>query len=114
MIHRASHAVCRLPGIHHAICLLQGRSGKWPRVRKQHLKEHSACAVCGGKKDVEVHHVRPFHKSPKLELDPANLITLCNHLRCHLLIGHLGCFRSWNVDVRKMAALIFGKIVRRP
>jgi hypothetical protein len=114
MIHRAFHAVCRLPGIHHAICVAQRRSTHWPRVRKEHLEHQPLCSVCGGRKNVEVHHVRPFYKAPKLELDPQNLITLCNHLRCHLLIGHLGYFRSWNVDVRRMAASIFGRIVRRP
>jgi len=104
----------RLPVIHHAICLVQGRSGKWPRVRKQHLKEHPRCAVCGGRKNVEVHHICPYKQAPELELEPTNLITLCNHLRCHLLVGHLGSYHSWNEGVRRMAASIFRRIANRP
>ena len=104
----------RLPLIHHAICLIQGRSGKWPRVRKQHLVDHPACAVCGGRKKIEVHHVVPFTRDKTKELDPSNLITLCNHLRCHLLVGHLGSFHSWNATVRTMAELIYRLVATRP
>jgi len=56
--------------------------------------------VCGGKEKLEVHHLQPFHIKPDLELDPNNLITLCeskNHgINCHLFIGHLGNYKSIN------------------
>jgi hypothetical protein len=46
--------------------------------------------------------MKPFHLYPQLELDPSNLITLCeikgrDH---HLLIGHLDDWESYNPNVR--------------
>jgi hypothetical protein len=66
----------------------------------------------------QVHHIFPFHYCialgrPDLELDPRNLITLCedeprrpgqNH---HLLVGHLDSFESSNLDVVLDAHLTF-------
>lgn len=85
------------------------RSGGWPTVRKRHLAKHPACEVCGGKKKLEVHHIRPFHVHPELELDPKNLITLCetgkHGVSCHLWFGHLGNFTTrYNLDVYQDAA----------
>jgi hypothetical protein len=94
------------------------RSSKWPTVRKHHLEQHPACEVCGGTEKLEVHHKRPFHLLPELELDPANLITLCeaNHggLNCHLAIGHLGNFKAFNPTVADDAAAWRQKIETRP
>jgi hypothetical protein len=104
----------RAPGVHHAICLMQRRSMRWPGVRRKHLKDHPTCAVCGGRKKIEVHHVVPFSQDRTKELDADNLISLCDHLRCHLLIGHLGNYRSWNVRVREVAAWLLGLVARRP
>jgi len=53
------------------------RSGKWPRVRANHLVLHPVCEGCGAKNDLNVHHVQPFHVDHSKELDPTNLITLC-------------------------------------
>ena len=79
------------------------RSSKWPTIRKKFLVQNSKCAVCNGKDKLEVHHISPFHISPELELDPSNLITLCESkkkgLTCHLLIGHLGSYKKINKDV---------------
>jgi len=76
------------------------RSSKWSSVRKAHLEEHPTCAVCGGTKKLEVHHIIPFHENPSLELDPHNLITLCESaskgILCHMFIGHLGNYRTVN------------------
>jgi len=59
--------------------------------------------VCGGVKKIEVHHIIPFSQNPELELDPNNLITLCETkkygINCHLLIGHCGNYRWSNPDV---------------
>jgi len=94
------------------------RSDKWPTVRKQHLAKEPNCAMCGGNKKLEVHHIKPFHLHPNLELDPGNLITLCENNKdgsdCHLLFGHLGNFKSFNVNVVKDAALWDKKIANRP
>lgn len=62
------------------------RSGSWPRVRAEHLLRVPACEACGSVKRVHVHHVKPFHQFPELELDSDNLMTLCPW--CHLHHGH--------------------------
>lgn len=75
-----------------------GRSSQWNTVRKEHLKYQPECQACGRTKDVEVHHIEPFHINPSKELDPTNLITLCSK-SCHLTFGHLMDYKSWNKDV---------------
>lgn len=90
------------------------RSSQWPRVRKDFLAQHPKCAVCGGTKDVNVHHKLPYHLHPELELDPANLITLCNHQMHHLVMGHLGNFESYNEEIETDAKIWNGKYTQRP
>lgn len=76
------------------------RSSEWSGVRDAFLAEHPQCACCGGTTKLRVHHVEPFHVNPARELDPANLITLCEAgkygINCHLLLGHLGNWQKWN------------------
>lgn len=78
------------------------RSPRWRAVRREHLKHHPTCAACGGSVKLQVHHLIPFHVAPDLELDPSNLITLCEAgkygVKCHQLLGHRGDFRliNWN------------------
>lgn len=92
------------------------RSSHWPAVRNAFLNDHPTCAVCGTTKDLEVHHVRPVHLYPERELDPNNLITLCEHpaRNHHLLFGHLLSFSAFNPHVRDDAALWQQKISNRP
>ena len=96
----------------------QKRSSQWSTVRKNFLKNNCTCAVCGGNKKLEVHHKKPFHAHPELELDPKNLITLCesksNGVTCHLLFGHLGNYRSINPAVDKDVQIWKQKIKDRP
>lgn len=79
------------------------RSPEWHRVAREHLQREPACAACGyrGRK-VQVHHIKPFHLHPQLELDPGNLITLCaaRGREHHLLLGHLDEWASYNEHVR--------------
>ena len=76
------------------------RSPKWAHVQETFRKLHPKCAACGSQIKIQVHHKRPFHLFPKLELDPNNLISLCmDKNKCHLLIGHGNNFKSWNPDV---------------
>jgi len=78
------------------------RSPEWPEVARAHLKIQPACMACGYEGEgLQVHHIKPFHLFPELELDPNNLITLCeikgrDH---HLLIGHLDNWESYNLNV---------------
>lgn len=89
------------------------RSNDWPKVRKQHLDKHNFCAACGKTKKLEVHHIKPVHKYPDLELDPNNLITLCAD-PCHIVFGHLKHFKSWNKDVIEDCENYLSKIRNRP
>lgn len=76
------------------------RSGRWRSVRAEHLKDFPSCAVCGTRKALIVHHVRPFHLYPHLELSRENLITLCESTyNCHLLFGHLGDYSAFNPKI---------------
>ena len=94
------------------------RSKMWPKVRKEYLKKHPKCFVCLGTKKITVHHRRPFHTHPELELDFKNFLTLCendkNGINCHLAFGHLGNFKSWNENVIEDAALWRKKLLNRP
>jgi hypothetical protein len=87
------------------------RSPKWPKVRVAHLLEFPRCESCGGKSGLQVHHVRAFHCDDRLELDPANLITLCTdgpcNLNCHFVIGHAGNTKTNNPNVREDAARMY-------
>lgn len=71
------------------------RSKEWKRIRLEHLSKNPRCAVCGSEKNVVPHHIIPFHKDQSKELDPENLITLCegDTFNCHLFFGH---FRNWS------------------
>lgn len=76
------------------------RSSEWGSVRDVHLEEFGECAACGSKKNLQVHHIKPFHLHPELELDPTNLITLCmDEWDCHLNLGHGGSFRAYNPNI---------------
>ena len=82
------------------------RSPKWPGVEKLHLKFHPVCEACGSDKKLNVHHKKPFHLFPELELDLNNLITLCMDKECHEKIGHGGNFKDYNPDVEADSAKV--------
>jgi 5-methylcytosine-specific restriction protein A len=74
------------------------RSSDWKKVRDSFVKSHPFCSACGTKNKLEVHHIRPYHVSPELELDKKNLITLCRN--CHYIFGHYCDWQSWNINVK--------------
>jgi hypothetical protein len=78
------------------------RSSKWRGIRAFHLKYNQACVVCGEARYVEVHHILPVHVAPESELDPDNLVTLCDDRAAshHFQIGHGGNWMYWNMIVR--------------
>lgn len=90
-----------------------GRSGKWSKVRKDHIKQHPKCAACGRTEDLEVHHIVPYQIDPTKELDPENLITLCGKY-CHFVFGHLMDWKSWNENVKQDAEQYNNLIKNRP
>ena len=77
------------------------RSSHWRRVRKAHLLLEPACRACGTTDDLQVHHIRPFHLHPELELEQSNLITLCEKRGhdCHFCFGHFHNWRAQNPNV---------------
>lgn len=91
--------------------VLEGRSPKWPALERQVVKEEGECRVCGTKRDLQVHHVRPYHLFPALELVRSNLMTLCR--RDHFFVGHLADWKAWNPDVRADAVAWAGKLRHR-
>ena len=88
----------------------QRRSSKWREVREAHLKKHPECEACGRTTHLEVHHILPFSLFPDKELEPSNLLTLCenkkNGLNCHLFIGHLGDYRRFNPSAKALVLQI--------
>lgn len=89
------------------------RSSQWPKLRKQHIEKQPCCQACGSCKKPEVHHIVPVHLDPSKELDPDNLITLCDKY-CHFAIGHLLSYHSWNENVIEDAKVYNHKVKNRP
>lgn len=89
------------------------RSPKWSNVRKQHLEKFPCCAACGRCNKLEVHHKIPVHIDPSLELDPGNLMTLCDD-PCHLVFGHLLNYKSYNKNVESDCSVYLKKVQNRP
>lgn len=71
------------------------RSPKWSNIRDDFIRKNPKCVACGSSKQLIVHHKKPFHLFPELELEKENLIVLCEGdvVNCHFLFGH--CFNNW-------------------
>lgn len=85
------------------LLLLRENSQRWKKLKKEHLKKESECAVCGRRANLEVHHIIPVSFDASKQFDSNNLITLCA-TPCHFSFGHFFCYHCYNKDVRKMAA----------
>lgn len=81
------------------------RSAKWSAVRKAFVKSNPYCSACGTTRELEVHHIIPFHIDASRELDTTNLLTLCQD--CHFYIGHLKDWNRYNPQVRDDALALF-------
>jgi len=91
------------------------RSSHWNETRDAFLKGHPSCAACGGKEHLQVHHIKPFHLYPQLELEEANLLSLCmGGYECHLRIGHGDDFQSYNPKVDKHVLILVASPTSRP
>lgn len=76
------------------------RSPKWEKLEHEFKLAHPSCAACGSINRLNIHHIKPFHVSPELELDPNNLITMCMDTKeCHLKLAHLGSFKTANSNI---------------
>lgn len=85
---------------------LVGRSGKWTAMREYWLISNPRCAICNGTESLQVHHKMPYHIKPELELDPNNLLTLCEKpsRNCHFTWGHLYNWSNYNARIDECVA----------
>lgn len=91
------------------------RASQWKKTRASHLEANGMCLACGGRVSLEVHHLMPYHLAPELELEPTNLITLCESAsHCHWTFGHLLNWRSYNKNAKADAIAFFQKVLNRP
>ena len=94
---------------------LTARSSKWRSLSNEFLAG-KVCACCGRKEKLVAHHILPVHEFPEHELDEQNLIPLCEGrtVNCHLAVGHLFDWRSFNADAVSDAKYINDKVRLRP
>ena len=67
---------------------------RWRRVRNDYYRLYPRCAACGYDKQIQVHHIVPWHVDESLRYDMSNLVSLCQP--CHFRYGHFCNWRSWN------------------
>lgn len=105
MIKKVKQTLTKIHAVVREVQKTHLRSPEWRTVRDAHLAEFGECAACGSKKSLQVHHIKPFHLHPELELESSNLITLCmEEWNCHLSLGHGGSFRSYNPNITSDAS----------
>lgn len=91
------------------------RSPKWSKFRDKCVKEHPFCAACNGTKELQAHHIKPFHIYPELELEKKNIIILCmapSHY-CHFVLGHAFRWDDWNPKVELSAKMLLKVVLHR-
>lgn len=94
------HYINVIKSVYRDIGVPKRRSPSWPRLEKKYLLNNSKCAFCGATNNLHVHHKKPFHLYPELELDESNLITLCMDVNeCHLKIGHGNNFKLYFAQI---------------
>lgn len=88
------------------------RARGWTSLRNEWIASHSTCACCGIDTQLAVHHVKPLHLFPELELDDTNLITLCQRPErfCHYIFGHFFDWMAYNPDIKRFAPLMLKRI----
>lgn len=85
----------------------------WQRCRRAFLKKVGKhCVCCNSTKKTQVHHKKPRHLFPELALDEDNLIVLCGG-GCHLRIGHLGSYHSYNENIEDVAWYVHNNSVKK-
>ena len=88
------------------------RSGMWRNLREDFIRQNDECAICGGKKKLQVHHFYDVSNYPELELKWSNLVTLCvkskyhKGLNCHLVFGHKGNWADCNYNLKEQIPML--------
>ncbi len=89
------------------------RSPKFAKLAKEFIKEKGGkCEATGVSFDLEVHHIKPYHLYPELELEKSNLIVLTHWI--HFFLAHLGRWASWNEKIVEHAKWLRDLIANRP
>ena len=73
---------------------------QWRRTRNHFIRIQDDCQMCGADKQLQVHHVRPWHLYPELRYEHSNLITLCQP--CHFRFGHGRNWQAYNPDITNL------------
>ena len=94
----------------------RARSPHWSTIRAAFLRKFPTCAACGTAEFLTVHHKKPYHLFPDLELIESNLITLCESPahNDHFIFGHLLSWTSWNERVVTDAEAFLERVRHRP
>jgi hypothetical protein len=77
---------------------------KWQKVRNKFIKDEPCCQICAITKDLQVHHIKPWHLAKELRYDKDNLITLCQS--CHFRLGHWCNWKGYNIMIRHLVNYI--------
>ena len=88
------------------------RDSGWNRLRKEYVKANPKSEISGSTKDLEVHHKRPVWLFPEDEMKWENLMTVTHNE--HILLCHLGSYKSYNPNIEEDAKIWKAKIEHRP
>jgi len=69
---------------------------------KQWKVVYVPCEWCETTNNLEIHHIWPQHLYPEYAHDTNRMVCLCR--RCHLVLGHRGCFTNAVTNLIKMIA----------
>ena len=79
-------------------------------------KGNPICVICGTTKSLQLHHIKPFHLHPQLELDSHNYILVCTSkyagFNCHLAAAHGSNFKLENPWIVEDAAVLHDMILK--
>ena len=84
------------------------RDKRWAKESRQFLADNPHCVVCGTTDYCVVHHVKPFHLFPELEMDWRYWRTVCetpSH-NDHFAVGHLFNWSRYNQEFDELAKRI--------
>jgi 5-methylcytosine-specific restriction protein A len=59
----------------------RGYTNEWERLRRDHLRSHPCCVMCGEREHLHVDHIIAHKGNVALLLNASNLQTLCH--ACH-------------------------------
>lgn len=74
---------------------------RWRAVRNAYVRLHPRCALCGHGKQLQVHHIVPWHVDESLRYHADNLVTLCQP--CHFRYGHGLNWKRHNMWITELA-----------